>query len=108
MADVLPLPPLPVASPSTRRQRTLTVPDVARLRGTSRQAALTWLQRNAAKHLRKKNGDWIISARAYAMLQQADTVGQLRRLVHELSDRVGLLEKAIVAHASALSRRGSL
>jgi hypothetical protein len=100
--------PPPPPDTAVRRKRTLTVADVAKLRGTTREAARLWLYRHAAKHLRDGRRGLVISMRAYVLLQQAHSIGDLVKRIETLEENLALMDRRVTAHANALSRSGAL
>ena len=98
----------PPPNTSVRRKRTLTVADVAKMRGTTREAARLWLYRHASKHLREGRRGLVISMRAYAILQQAQSIGDLVKRIETLEENLALIDRRVTAHANALSRAGAL
>lgn len=80
-------------------ENSLTVADVAKLRGIGRVAAYRWLHRNAARYLLRDGRRVVIQKKDYARLMGAP----LDDRVSELESRMAESERRLDAHARALS-----
>ncbi len=83
---------------ATQRTLTLSVADVARLRGVGRVAAYRWLLRNGARWLRRRGRLVVIDSHRYAFL-----CGERDRVEGRMSDlesRVADLEQRFDAHVA--------
>ena len=88
--------------------RTLTVAEVAQIRGTDRTSAFRWLQRNAKKHMRRRGRIWTISAQAFALLHDMpidDRIATRLRRLEETAEEHG---RRLDVHAKALGNLHAL
>lgn len=86
---------------------TLSVSDVARIRGTSRQSALEWLQRNAREHLRRERNRLVISARMYARISGQSVDRAIAKKLEEIAESIKELESRVDAHGRVLGKVGA-
>jgi hypothetical protein len=82
---------------------TLTVADVARVREVGRVAAYRWLQRNAARWLRRDGRLVVISAEHYALAAGLQMDPRVEQRFAALEERVDEVERRLDAHVRRAS-----
>jgi len=83
--------------------QTLTVAEVAQLRGIDRVAAYRWLMRNARSYLRRNGRLVVIDAESYARLT-ASPLARLDARTTDVESRIAEVERRLNVHAEALRK----
>ena len=83
-------------------RQSLTVAQVAAIRGTDRTAAYRWLQSHARRYLRRRGRLLVIPARVFAVLHDPPLDCELLRRFERIEEESAEHARRLDAHARAL------